>query len=70
MTTKEIERRLAKLRPAHIILEISVDGELRRMTAAEFVSGGYDFLKARIVAGNSLLDAGLILDPFPSSGIQ
>lgn len=58
--------RLEAMQPAHIILEIVIDGEAKRMTAKEFVAAGYDFFSARIVAGNSLKDAGLLLDTIPS----
>lgn len=58
--------RLEALQPAHIILETVINGKVERMTAAEFVEAGLDFLSARIVAGNSLADAELLLDQFPS----
>lgn len=62
--------RLETLKPARIILEMTVDGQVQRMTATEFVKAGHDFLQARIVAGNSLADARQLLDTFPSPGIQ
>lgn len=59
-------RRLEEIKPVRIILEMTVDGQARRMTAPEFVAGGYDFLQAKIVSGNSLRDAELLLSMFPS----
>ena len=59
-------RKLEALKPAHVILEITVDGETRRMTVREFVAAGYDFLEGRIISGNDLEDVKLILDTFPS----
>lgn len=62
--------RLETLKPARIILEMAVDGQARRMSAEEFVAGGFDFLQARIVSGNSLADARRLLDTFPAAGID
>lgn len=59
-------RKLEALKPTRIILETIVDGQVQRMTAQQFVEAGHDFLQARIVAGNSLADAKLLLDTFPS----
>ena len=70
---RSIARRLRKLeaaQPSRIILETTIDGEMVRMTAKQFVESGRDFLQARIIAGNSLADAKLLLDTFPSPGIQ
>lgn len=63
-------RKLEALNPARIILEMTVDGETKRMTARQFVEAGYDFLSAKIVSGNSLTDAELLLSTFPSPGIE
>lgn len=68
-----ISRRLTALealKPAHIILEIVIDGQAQQLTAPEFVKAGYNFFQARIVAGGSLSDAIAILDTIPSPGIQ
>ena len=64
-----IAQRLQKLesrQPARIILETTVDGQARRMTAPKFVEAGYDFLQAKIVSGNSISDAKVLLSTFPS----
>lgn len=63
-------RKLEGLKPAHIVLEIVIDGQARRLTAPEFIKAGHDFFQARIISGNDLTDAGLLLDTFPSPGIQ
>lgn len=63
-------RKLEALRPYRIILETVIDGQARRLTAPEFVAGGYDFLKAKIVSGNCISDAQMLLDTIPSPGIQ
>lgn len=59
-------RKLEAKRPAGIVLEIDIDGQTQRLSAAEFAARGLDFLAARIVAGNSLTDAKRLLDTFPS----
>lgn len=68
MTAKELERRIRKLRPRPIILAVQMpDGPGQRMTALEFVESGYDFLSmAKIVDGNDVDDARLLLSMFPS----
>lgn len=58
--------RLETMRPAHIILEITIDGKPTRLTARQFAESGHDFLQARIVEGNDLGDAKRLLDTFPS----
>lgn len=58
--------RLEAIQPSHLILEIVINGEVKRMTAKEFVAAGYDFFSARIVAGNSLEDVDLLLSTIPS----
>lgn len=66
---QSIDTRLRKLeerQPVHIILETVINGKAERMTTAEFVEAGLDFLSARIVEGNSLKDAELLLSLFPS----
>lgn len=63
-------RKLEKMKPAHIILEMTVDGQTQRLTAQQFVEAGHDFLQARIVSGNSISDARRLLDTFPAAGID
>lgn len=70
MKIKNLERRVERLRPNRLMLEIEVDGKLERLTAQQFVENGHDFLQARIISGNSLSDAALLLSQFPSPGIQ
>lgn len=67
MTLKELTRRVEKLRPHSIILLVRMpDGTEQRMSAREFVESGYDFFSARIIEGNSLDDARLLLSTVPS----
>ena len=40
--------RLEARQPAHIILEIVVDGHAQRMTAAEFAKTGLDFFRREL----------------------
>ena len=65
---RQLERRINALRPSPIIIEAHVSGELKRMTAKEFVEADLDFLdpETRIVSGNDLDDVRLILSLFPS----
>ena len=70
MKIENLERRVERLRPNHLILEIEINGKLERLTAQQFVEGGFDFLSAQIIAGNSLSDAALLLSLFPSPGIR
>lgn len=67
--TKSINARVQRLeaqQPKRIILEVAVNGKIYCLTAKEFVAAGLDFFSAQIVAGNSLADAKLLLDQFPS----
>lgn len=69
MTTKELERRLERLRSSRIVLLARMpDGTEQEMSAQEYVKAtkiGADFI--RVLRGNDLRDAGLILGTIPST---
>ncbi len=68
MTVKELERRVNRLQPARlVVLARMPDGTEREMIAPEYVEAvkdGADFI--RVVRGNNLGDAHMILDTYPS----
>lgn len=68
MTIKEIERRFDRLRPARlVVLARMPDGSTQEMSAPDYVEAvkdGADFI--RVLRGNDLKDAHLILSTFPS----
>ena len=68
MTLKELERRFDRLRPSRlVVLARMPDGTEQEMSAPEYVEAvkaGADMI--RVLRGNDLRDAGLILSTIPS----
>lgn len=68
MTIKELERRIDRLRPSRlVVLARMPDGTEHEMSAPEYVEAvkdGADFI--RVLRGNDLRDAHMILDTIPS----
>lgn len=65
MTVRELERRIERLRPASLVVVGRMpDGTERKMSAHELVETGAAFI--RVIRGNSLEDARLVLSTIPS----
>lgn len=66
MTVKELERRIERLRPDRLVVLARLpDGTEREISARELVEAGAEMV--RVLRGNFLDDARLILGAIPSA---